>query len=209
LVSLRIAEALHETNFAEVKGSGIRTMRENMEKAGLSPPLFKSNRDRDSFVVTFLFHHFLGEDDIRWLSQFKEERLSDEKARALIFVREMGAIDNSAYRNLNHVDTHVASASLRCLRDIGLLVTKNQGSATYYVPGERFIDSLATKQMLTTETGHDLLTEDGLKLITESRNDGQVLGQVLGHISQSHALGVSLQHINLPTRALNLNVYHH
>jgi len=178
----KISEALHETNFAEVKGSGIRTMRESMKNAGLSPPFFESNRDRDSFVATFLFHHFLGEDDIRWLSQFKKEELSDEQARALIFVREVGAINNAAYRNLNHVDMHEASTSLRYLRDVGLLLGKNQGSATYYVPDQRLINSLATEQPLITENGDFILTEDGHKIIAEHNKDGQVLGQVLGQV---------------------------
>lgn len=35
----RIAAVLHETRFAETKGSGIRVMRETMEQAGLTPPL--------------------------------------------------------------------------------------------------------------------------------------------------------------------------
>jgi ATP-dependent DNA helicase RecG len=40
----RIAAVLHETRFAETKGSGIRVMRETMEQAGLTPPLFESDR---------------------------------------------------------------------------------------------------------------------------------------------------------------------
>lgn len=147
----KIAEALHETRFAEVKGSGIRIMRENMKRVGLSPPLFESNRNKDSFVATFLFHHFLNDEDLLWLQSFREYHLSDKQARALIFVREVGAIDNTAYRNLNHVDTLTASASLRHLRDLELLFSKNHGSATYYVPGQVFIDSLINPKEQTKE----------------------------------------------------------
>lgn len=50
---------------------------------------------------------------------------------------EAGAIDNAAYRALSKVDTLAASASLRRLRDAGLLLQKGRGSATYYVPAER------------------------------------------------------------------------
>jgi len=39
-------------------------------------------------------------------------------------VREVGAIDNSAYRQLNDVTTLHASKGLRELRDIGLLDQK-------------------------------------------------------------------------------------
>ena len=56
----RIAAVLHETRFAETKGSGIRVMRDTMEQAGLTPPLFESDRNKDQFVARYFFHHFLG-----------------------------------------------------------------------------------------------------------------------------------------------------
>lgn len=133
----RIAAVLHETRFAETKGSGIRVMRETMEQAGLTPPLFESDRGNDQFVARYFFHHFLGADDIAWLAQFKDAQLSPDEAKALIVVREAGAIDNAAYRALSKVDTLAASAALRRLRDAGLLQQKGRGSATYYVPAER------------------------------------------------------------------------
>jgi ATP-dependent DNA helicase RecG len=133
----RIAAVLHETRFAETKGSGIRVMRETMEQAGLTPPLFESDRGNDQFVARYFFHHFLGADDVAWLAQFKDAQLSPDEAKALIVVREAGAIDNAAYRALSRVDTLAASAALRRLRDAGLLLQKGRGSATYYVPAER------------------------------------------------------------------------
>ena len=128
---------LHETRFAETKGSGIRVMRDTMEQAGLTPPLFESDRNNDQFVARYFFHHFLGADDVAWLAQFKDAQLSSDEAKALVIVREAGAIDNAAYRALSKVDTLTASAALRRLRDAGLLVQKGRGSATYYVPAER------------------------------------------------------------------------
>lgn len=133
----RIAAVLHETRFAETKGSGIRVMRDTMEQAGLTPPLFESDRGNDQFVARYFFHHFLGADDVAWLAQFKDAQLSPDEAKALIMVREAGAIDNAAYRALNKVDTLAASAALRRLRDAGLLVQKGKGSATHYLPTER------------------------------------------------------------------------
>lgn len=133
----RIAAVLHETRFAETKGSGIRVMRDTMEQAGLTPPLFESNRGNDQFVARYFFHHFLGADDVAWLAQFKDAQLSPDEAKALVVVREAGAIDNANYRALNKVDTLAASAALRRLRDAGLLLQKGRGSATYYVPAER------------------------------------------------------------------------
>lgn len=61
-----IAEILHETRFAETKGSGLKVMREMMNQHGLSAPTFSSNRDSDDFTAIFLFHHFLSEQDWAW-----------------------------------------------------------------------------------------------------------------------------------------------
>jgi ATP-dependent DNA helicase RecG len=133
----KIAAVLHETGYAETKGSGIRVMRDSMEAAGLSPPLFESDRAQDSFTARFLFHHFLGPDDIAWLSNFRDLHLNDAESRALIAVREAGAIDNSLYRELNHVDTLTASKALQRLRDAGLLEKKGKAAKTYYVPTDK------------------------------------------------------------------------
>jgi ATP-dependent DNA helicase RecG len=133
----KIAAVLHETRFAETKGSGIRVMREMMERTGLSLPVFESDRAHDTFTARYLFHHFLSPDDLAWLSLLKEYELSDDEAKALIFVRETGAIDNATYRDLCRVDTLGASARLRHLRDVGLLETKGSGPKTYYIPSEK------------------------------------------------------------------------
>jgi ATP-dependent DNA helicase RecG len=130
----KIAAVLHETRFAETKGSGIRVMRDKTAAAGLTPPLFESDRGNDLFVARFFFHHFLGEEDLRWLSRFRDLHLSDAEARALVMVREAGAIDNATYRELNKVDTLAASSALRRFRDSGLLSQHGRGSATWYKP---------------------------------------------------------------------------
>jgi len=140
----RIAAVLHEVNVAETKGSGIRAMRELMVQHDLLPPTFESTRRPDQFVATFLFHHFLGKDDIVWLRRLTAEALSDEEARALVFAREVGAIDNAAYRAINRTDTLNASTHLRRLRDLELLAMKGSGSRTYYLPGPMF-EALAAR----------------------------------------------------------------
>ena len=84
-------------------------------------------------------HHFLSEDDLIWLQGFQHLDLSDEQAKALIFLREVGAIDNAAYRNLNHIDTLTASKQLGQLKDWGLVRSKGSGKATYYEPTERLL----------------------------------------------------------------------
>lgn len=138
----KIAAVLHETNLAETKGSGIRVMRQLMESSNLLPPTFESSRADDSFVATFLFHHFLDQADFAWLGGLTDKALSDEEARALVFVRELGAIDNAVYRDVNKVDTLDASGHLRRLRALGLLEKKGSGNRTYYVGSAGFVASL-------------------------------------------------------------------
>lgn len=155
----KIAAALYDTRLAETKGSGIRVMRESMEQAGLTPPLFESDRGNDQFVARYFFHHFLGAEDIAWLAQFKDLHLSEDEAKALIVVREAGALNNGTYRELTKVDTLTASQSLRRLRDAGLLAQKGRGSATYYVPTDRLVDSgLSTKPEALSSNPDGLLS---------------------------------------------------
>jgi ATP-dependent DNA helicase RecG len=139
----KIASVLHETRFAETKGSGIRVMREMAEAAGLAPPLFESDRGQDLFVARFFFHHFLGEEDMQWLTRFKGLALSDAEARALVVAREAGAMDNATYRSLNKVDTLTASNVLRRLRDAGLFTQQGRGSATWYQPTAELMGEVA------------------------------------------------------------------
>ncbi len=136
-----IAAVLHDTNLAETKGSGIRVMRQLMDDAGLTPPTFESDRERNQFIVTLLFHHFLSPEDWDWLRQFQDLELTDEEARALIFVREAGTITNAAFRAISHMDVLTASQHLRRLRQNGLLQQKGKGSQTYYLPTEKLLVS--------------------------------------------------------------------
>ena len=153
-----IAAVLHETRFAETKGSGIRAIREAMDKAGLVPPLFESDRGQDQFSVFFFFHHFLGEEDLRWLGQFRDLHLGNEDARALVVAREAGGIDNATYRALNKVDTLTASNALRRLRDAGLLSQQGKGSATWYQPTGK----LTKTDGLSSDLGALSSTPEGL-----------------------------------------------
>lgn len=140
-----IAAVLHDANLAETKGSGIRVMRHLMDEVGLTPPTFESDRERNQFVVTLLFHHFLSPDDWAWLRGFQDVELSDEQARALVFVREAGAITNAAFRAIAHLDVLTASQHLRRLRQNGLLQQKGKGAHTYYVPTEKLLARWQTR----------------------------------------------------------------
>ncbi len=130
----KIAAVLHEVGLAETKGTGIRVMLDAMRHSNLTAPLFESDRQKDSFTTTLLIHHLLDPADIAWLANFKEHNLMPDETKALIIVRELGAITNLDYRRFNDLDTLSASKRLQRLRDIGLLEQKGRGNKTYYVP---------------------------------------------------------------------------
>ncbi|MCK5114380.1 MAG: putative DNA binding domain-containing protein [Phycisphaerae bacterium] len=133
-----IAAVLHEIHMAETKGSGIKVMRDLMNQVNLEPPTFKSSRASDEFTAVFLFHHFLSEENLQWLNRLSSFNLPQEDQKALVYVREMGIIDNASYRDINQVDTLTASGHLRNLRDQGLLEKQGKGFKTFYLPGPKF-----------------------------------------------------------------------
>jgi ATP-dependent DNA helicase RecG len=134
----KIACTLHEVGLAETKGTGIRVMREAMATANLTPVLLESDRVRDEFTLRLLVHHLFSPEDIKWLARFKHCNLHDDDARALVVLREIGALDNATYRSVNRVDALTASGRLRKLRDLQILDQRGRGATTYYVPGGLF-----------------------------------------------------------------------
>jgi len=147
----KIAAVLHETGLAETKGTGVRAMREAMTRVNMTLPLFESDRQKDNFTVTLLTHHLSSPEIQQWLAQFKTCRLTEDEARALLFVREVGAINNAAYRDINRLDTLTASGHLRRLRDLDLLEQKGKGATTYYVSGKRLLAAKGGPAPSTTD----------------------------------------------------------
>ncbi len=127
-----IAAVLHEINWAETKGSGVRTMRRLAGDVGLPLPEFASDRQRNEFKVTLFLHHLLTEEDYAWLKSVAGDTLTAEEAKALIYARETGVVDNTACRDFSGLDTLQASNLLRRLRDRGLLEKQGGGSRTHY-----------------------------------------------------------------------------
>jgi ATP-dependent DNA helicase RecG len=128
-----IAAVLYEIGLAEQKGSGIPTMLKLMKAASLGPPVFESDREGNRFLAFLLIHNFLTEETLAWLAGFSELGLTNDERVALVMVRELGAINNAAYRGIGDFDTNAASSKLRRLRDLGLLEMRGRGIRTYYV----------------------------------------------------------------------------
>ena len=139
-----ISTIFHDTNLAETKGSGIRSMRGHMKKAGMMPPTFESNRSANQFTARLLLHHLLDHETIQWLASYTDYSLNNEQRLALVFVREVGAIDNITYRQLNsNMNNQKASFDLHDLCTKGLLEQKGQSRSTYYIAGKNFVNSRA------------------------------------------------------------------
>ncbi len=132
-----LAGVLYDLGFAETKGTGIATMRRLLLDAGLTAPILLSDRQANHFTATYFLHQLLTPDQLIWLQQFQNLELDDNEAKALVLVKEMGAIDNAALRAVTGLETLAASALLRRLgKQLGLLEKGGSGSTTYYKPSE-------------------------------------------------------------------------
>ncbi len=133
-----IASILHETNLAEFKGTGIRTMRRLMTGAGLSMPTFESDRTKDTFTIRLLLHKFFDEGDVAWLNSFGG-KLSQGQRSALIFAREVGAVDMLTYMQIVGEKRKLADSNLDYLKKMGVLKQKGKTvDSVYYVLNSDF-----------------------------------------------------------------------
>ena len=133
-----IGSIFHETQLAEAKGTGISTMRRLMKEASMMPPTFESDHTRNIFITRILLHHFVSADDLKWLSTLGIKSLTDTQKVVLIFVHEVGAIDNGTYRQLSGLLAREATKELKNLMNYELIEPKGHGRQTYYVPTEKF-----------------------------------------------------------------------
>jgi ATP-dependent DNA helicase RecG len=137
----KIANVLHEASIAETKGTGFSTMKTAMREANLTEPIFESSLERDEFVLKLVTHNLFSSDRIQWLSQFKDCSLTNDEARALVVLLEIGQISNFIYRLITQVDPLAASQRLKHLRDIGLIEQQGKGASTYYTLNSRYLDT--------------------------------------------------------------------
>lgn len=147
-----LGSVLYDLDYAETKGTGIRTMRRLLEEAGLTAPVFTSHQLENQFTAIYLLHQLLGEEQLRWLQQFSHLHLSDDEAKALILAAETGAVDNAALRAISGLDTLSASQILgRLHHQRRLLVKGGAGSSTYYQLAE--LPALPLFQAETSDLG--------------------------------------------------------
>ena len=137
-----IARVCHDTKLAETKGSGIDRMWRKMVEAGLSRPTMESDRAAATFTIRLLLCHFFSEETLDWLKRFAAYELNDNQRTALVFLREVGAIDAVAYRQLTGCKPKLVAKELACIKDQGLMIQKGRTRGTYYVPAGNLEESI-------------------------------------------------------------------
>lgn len=150
-----LASILYDLNFAETKGSGIRTSRALLREANLAEPNFVSSVTGNSFRATYSLNQLMSKEDLLWLSQYKNYELSDNEARALLIAKHLGAVNNSTLREDTNLDTLPASHVLQKLtKELGLLKKHGAGSATTYTLKSKRDYFKAETPHLGAETPH-------------------------------------------------------
>ena len=137
-----IARVCHDTKLAETKGSGIDRMWRKMVEAGLSRPTMESDHAAATFTIRLLLCHFFSEETLNWLKRFAAYGLNDNQRTALVFLREVGAIDAVAYRQLTGCKPKLVAKELAGIKDQGLMIQKGRTRGTYYVPAGRLEESI-------------------------------------------------------------------
>lgn len=127
-----IASIFHETNLAETKGSGFRTMQRLMTQNMLPPPVFVSDRANNKCTLTIFLHNLLSTEDMVWVDAIGATHLSDNQKLALVFLREIGAIDNSSYRQIASVSVRQATNDLRTLKELGYVTQEGKSKGAIY-----------------------------------------------------------------------------
>jgi len=183
-----LASILYDLNFAETKGSGIRTSRILLREANLAEPSFVSSVMGNSFRATYSLNQLMSKDDLVWLSQYKDYELNDTEARALLIARHLGAVNNSTLREDTNLDTLQASHVLqRLTKEIGLLRKHGAGSATTYT-------LKSNENQLKSETPH--LGAETPHLEAETPH----LGAETPHLgAETPHLGVETPHLGAET----------
>lgn len=167
-----IANVLYDIEYAEVKGTGIRTMRRMLKESGLAAPVFINYVVEEQFKSIYLLHQLMGEEQLAWLSHFSSLNLSSDEAKALVLAKETGAVDNAAIRSISNLDRYEASQLLRRLHhQVGILTKGGAGSATYYQLNETMLKTLISGQNgnknLTIEDNSNLDNNDTDLAISE------------------------------------------
>ena len=78
------------------------------------------------FTIRLLLCHFFSEETLDWFKQFAAYELNDNQRTALVFLREVGALDAVAYRQLTGCNPKLVAKELAGITDQGLMIQKGR-----------------------------------------------------------------------------------
>ncbi len=200
-----LARVLYDLEFAETKGTGFQLMQRLLLESGLTKSILVSSRTGRRFKATFLLHQLMSEEHLTWLQKWRHLNLSDDEAKALIFVLEMEAIDNAALRTITDLDTLEASQLLGKLwQKYHLLEKAGSGRDTYYRATPLLLqgsnreinkqDLAANTQELSRNTRE--LASNAQELVSDTQELPQSLREAIEHLTPK-TRKPKLQHIIL------------
>ena len=131
-----------------------------MKTSQMMPPTFESNREKNHVHIAIVISHLLDKNDIAWLTRFSESQLNENQKLALVFLKEVGAIDNFSYRQLTGTNREQAGTDLRDLRKKELIKHKSAGKSTYYLPSELLLSTLVDKRVAIVDNKHTMVDSE-------------------------------------------------
>ena len=135
------------SSLADVDERAVQRYRQMRKKVD---PTMESDRTAATFTIRLLLCHFFSEETLDWLKRFAAYDLNDNQRTALVFLREVGAIDAIAYRQLTGCSPKLVAKELSGIKDQGLMVQKGRARGTYYVPAEILLEVTTTPPAATT-----------------------------------------------------------
>lgn len=172
LATLREAQAprnhtviavLRRLGLAEDSGQGIDVMQDEMRFELLAEPEFEETAD--SFIVLLRIGGQISSHERGWLLEFERQgKLGQRERLLLLTVLRENRVTNARAREVLQVDSVQARASLRRLRDAGLLHQHGAKGRAYYTLGiigperglEQVVLDAAKSEDLTNERVRDL-----------------------------------------------------
>lgn len=114
------------------------------------------------------------EEDMKWLGLFNANNLSEKQKSALIFAREIGAVDTLTYSQLTGEKTELAEKSLEELEKAGVLIRKGKTlESTYYVLNKDYSELILQDNPVGNGQKKELKTENATIKYTENEKSGQ------------------------------------
>ena len=130
--NLNLATIFHETNLAETKGTGIRTMRRLLTEAEMPLPTFESDRKDDTFTIRLLIKPFFSEENADFLKLYKKFNFTENQQKGLLFTMEVGAVDAVTYSQLNNVSLKEAEEDLSDILKTEVIIQKGKKFDSYF-----------------------------------------------------------------------------